>query len=384
MKKICMITTVSITMKSFVLETAKHLHNECGYDVTLICNNDDEFAKSLPEYIRYIPVKMARGISLSGIASTFKLRKIFKKEKFDLIEYMTPNASFYASMAGKMAKIKKRVYSQCGIRYVSLGGIGRRIFKFIEKLTCRFSTHVRAQSPKNMEFAIEEKLCKREKISVIGIGGTIGVSLKECRSFDREEARVQNREKYGIPNDAFLYGYVGRINADKGINELVVAFNALSKKKENAYLAMVGMLDESNPISEENMAIANNNERIVLTGAVPKEEVYKNMAMFDVLVHPTYREGFGKVLQEAMGMSIPIITTDVPGPSEVIENNVSGILCEVKNPQDLCDKMELLYDDKALREGFVEAGCIRAETYFDTPIMLNNIALDMEKIFNEE
>ena len=379
-----MITTVSITMKSFVLETAKHLHNERGYDVTLICNNDEDFAKSLPEYIRYIPVKMARGISLSGIASTLRLRKIFKKEKFDLIEYMTPNASFYSSIAGKLAGIKKRVYSQCGIRYVSLGGLGRKIFKFVEKLTCRFSTHIRAQSPKNMEFAIEEKLCKREKISVIGIGGTIGVSLDECRSFDRDAAREENRARYGIPKDAFLYGYVGRINADKGINELITAFDMLSAKKKDVYLALVGMMDESNPITEGNLAIAKERDNIILTWAVPKEEVYKHMAMFDVLVHPTYREGFGKVLQEAMGMSIPIVTTDVPGPSEVIENNVSGILCQVKNPQDLCEKMELLYDDSDLRCSFVTQGCIRAETYFDTPIMLNNIAVDMDKILNEE
>ena len=236
MKKICIVTTVSITMKSFVVETAKYLHNESGYDVTLICNNDDEFAKSLPEYIHYIPVKMARGISFSGISSTLKLRKIFKKEKFDLIEYMTPNASFYSSIAGKLAGVKKRVYSQCGIRYVSLSGFGRKVFKLIERLTCKLSTHVRAQSPKNMEFAIEEKLCPREKISVIGIGGTIGVSLEECRSFDKCEARKEYREKYGIPQNAFLYGYVGRVNADKGINELIVAFSQLCEKKENVYL----------------------------------------------------------------------------------------------------------------------------------------------------
>lgn len=382
MKKICIVTTVSITMKSFVLETAKHLHNEHGYDVTLICSNDDEFAKSLPEYIHYIPVKMARGVSLSGIGSTLKLRKIFKKEKFDLVEYMTPNASFYASIASKLAGIKKRVYSQCGIRYVSLSGMGRKIFKLLEKLTCRFSTHVRAQSPKNMEFAIEEGLCKREKISVIGIGGTIGVSLKECRSFDKGQAREELRQKYNIPADAFVYGYVGRVNADKGINELVSAFASLSEKKKGVYLVMMGMLDESNPISEQSLSTANSMANVVMTGAVPKEQVYRHMAMYDVLVHPTYREGFGKVLQEAMGMNIPIITTDVPGPSEVIENNISGILCQVKNPDDLCDKMELLYEDRELCQSFAYQGCLRAEKYFDTPIMLNNIAIDMDKILN--
>ena len=73
MKKICFITTISLTLKSFVVETAKYLHNECGYDVTLICDNDEEFAKSLPEYIHYIPVHMSRGIDFSGFASVLSL-----------------------------------------------------------------------------------------------------------------------------------------------------------------------------------------------------------------------------------------------------------------------------------------------------------------------
>jgi len=101
-----------------------------------------------------------------------------------------------------------------------------------------------------------------------------------------------------------------------------------------------------------------------------------------VLTHPTYREGFGKVLQEAMGVGIPIITTDVPGPSEVIENNVSGILCRVKDPEDLAEKMLLLYNDGALRKGFAQKGLQRAEKYFDRPIMLNNILVDMNGILN--
>ena len=140
------------------------------------------------------------------------------------------------------------------------------------------------------------------------------------------------------------------------------------------------MIDDANPISEENMEYAEQHPRIVMTGNVPKDEVYPHMAMFDVLTHPTYREGFGKVLQEAMGVGIPIITTDVPGPSEVVENGVSGILCKVQNAEDLAEKMDLLYNDEALCASLVKAGTERAEKYFDRPIMLNNILEDMNEI----
>ena len=134
MKKICICTTVSITMKSFVVETAKYLYNNCGYDVTLICNDDEEFKKSLPSYLHYIPVRMSRGIDFSAIASIMEFIRIFKKHKFDMVQYSTPNASCYASIAARIVKVPVRLYCQWGIRYVGLSGISRWIFKKIEKL----------------------------------------------------------------------------------------------------------------------------------------------------------------------------------------------------------------------------------------------------------
>lgn len=380
--KLCALTTISKTMDWFIVDSMRNLDKN-GYDITLVCNMDEEFIEKNKDYARCVPLAMSRGASVTDLfKSILWLRKFFRKEKFDVVYFTSPNASMYASIAGFLAGVKTRVYSQCGLRYVSFGGIKRVIFKLVEKLTCVFSTHVRAQSPMNMQFAIDEGLCKKEKISVIGIGGTTGVDLKECRSFDHNQVKKDLRDKYGIPQDAFVFGYVGRINADKGINELITAFTKLCGEKEDAYLALVGMIDDTNPITAENMKIAEENSRIVMTGNVPKEEVYPHMAMFDVLTHPTYREGFGKVLQEAMGVNIPIITTDVPGPSEVIENNVSGILCEVRNPDDLCQKMLLLYENPEMRESFRNEGKKRAEKYFDRPIMLNNILLDMNKIMN--
>jgi len=380
--KIGVLTTISKTMDWFIVDSMRNLAKN-GYDVTLISNMEEGFAERNSDYAKCIHLPMSRGASVSDLfKSTKALKKIFKQENFDIIYYTSPNASMYAALAGKAAGVKTRVYSQCGIRYVSFGGPKRFIFKTVEKLTCLYSTHIRAQSPKNMQFAIDEGLCKKEKISVVGIGGTIGVELDKCRAFDHAEKRAELREKYGIPAETFVYGYVGRVNADKGINELIEAFKTVSAEKKDAYLVLVGMLDDANPIKEENLEYAKSQENIVLTGNVPPSEVYYHMSMFDVLTHPTYREGFGKVLQEAMGVGIPIITTDVPGPSEVIENNVSGILCRVKDPEDLAEKMLLLYNDGALRKGFAQKGLQRAEKYFDRPIMLNNILVDMNGILN--
>ena len=152
MKKICFITTVSITMKSFVVESAKYLHEKLGYDVTLICNPDAKFEASLPEYLHFIPVEMPRGADLSGFKSVGVFRKIFREQKFDMVQYSTPNASCYASIAARAEKVPIRLYCQWGIRYVGLSGVSRGVFKLLEKTVCRNSTHVRAVSRLNKDF----------------------------------------------------------------------------------------------------------------------------------------------------------------------------------------------------------------------------------------
>ena len=134
MKKVCMITTVSLTLKAFVVETAKYLHEKCGYDVTLICDTDEEFSQ-LPEFIHYIPAPMGRGIDFSALKSIKALFQIFRKERFDMVQYSTPNAACYASIAARLARVPIRLYCQWGIRYVGMQGLSRKIFKIIGYLT---------------------------------------------------------------------------------------------------------------------------------------------------------------------------------------------------------------------------------------------------------
>lgn len=378
--RICALTTIARTMDWFVVDSMRNLsHN--SYEVTLVCNMDEDFITRNRDYARCISLPMSRGVNpLDMLRSIIALTKLFRQEKFDIVYYTSPNASMYAAVAGRLTGIKKRVYSQCGLRYVSLSGAKRALFKCIEKFTCRLSTDVRSASPMNCRLAVDEGLCPAGKISVVGIGGTTGVFLAACDAFDHDAARQELRAAFGVPQDAFVYGYVGRINSDKGINELIEAFESIQSPRGNRYLILIGMLDAANPVREDVLHRAQDNEHIVFTGNVPKDEVYRHMAMFDVLTHPTYREGFGKVLQEAMGMRLPIITTNVPGPCEVVEDGISGILVTVKDTAALASAMTRVYEDGALRASLSAAGRARAETYFDRPIMLNNSLLDMNKI----
>lgn len=380
MKKICFVTTVSLTMKAFVLETAKYLHNEGGYDVTLICNNDDEFAASLPEYIKFIPVSMARGVDLSVFSSILSFIKIFKEQKFDMVQFSTPNASLAASIAAKICKVPVRLYCQWGIRYVGFSGVARKIFKFIEKIVCNNATHINAVSPMNMAFAINEGLYKAKKAAVVGRGGTIGVDLTNYDYSQKNKWREEIRNKNGLNNDDFVFGFSGRVSADKGCKELFTAFKKLSEEKEEARLFIAGPIDDKNGADDEIFNWAKNSDKVIFTGQIENKEMCYQYGAMDVLVHPTYREGFGMVIQEAAALGCPVITTDIPGASEVLENGKSCLLVKPADWESLYEKMKEICEDREKVKKMGENARLFTEKHYERSIMLKNQAKRYEEL----
>ena len=383
MKKICICTTVSITMKTFVVETAKYLHENSGYDITLICNEDEKFEKSLPEYLHFIPVHMARGIDLSALKSIMQFMQIFKEHKFDMVQYSTPNAACYASIAAKRAKVPVRLYCQWGIRYVGMSGISRKIFKAIEKMVCRNSTDIRAVSPMNKAFAVSEGLYPEEKAVVVGKGGTIGVDMQRYDISKKPEYRSAIRKQYGIPNEAFVYGFAGRVSADKGCTELMTAFRKITESEPDAKLLIVGPMEDGCGVPAEILEWARKSNQVVMTGMIDGSKMNEYYSAMDVLVHPTYREGFGMVLQEAGALGIAIITTKIPGASEVMEDGVSCLLVEPKDVSELESAMKKLITDREYSQKIGQAAYERTKRYYDRPIMLENQKADYEKLLSK-
>lgn len=380
MKKICICTTVSITMKTFVVETAKYLHEKCGYDITLICNEDKKFEESLPEYLHFIPVHMARGIDFSALKSINEFARIFKEQKFDIVQYSTPNAACYASIAAKRAKIPIRLYCQWGIRYVGMSGISRKIFKTIEKMVCRNSTDIRAVSLLNKAYAVSEGLYLDKKAIVVGNGGTIGVDMSKYDIKKKVKWRNNLREKYNISSNDFVFGFAGRISIDKGCRELLSAFKELEIENSNAKLFIVGPVEDNCGIDLDLIAWARQSENVVMTGMVDGKQMNQYYAVMDVLVHPTYREGFGMVIQEAGALGIPVITTDIPGASEVMENRVSSIHIKVKDIYALRTAMRSFVEhpDKAIVYG--KAAYERTKKLYDRQVMLEYQRKDYQRL----
>ncbi|MBQ7999951.1 MAG: glycosyltransferase [Ruminococcus sp.] len=372
--KICMITTIAKSFEWFVSDSARNLADK-GFDVTIMCSDmDEEFLSKHQQFARCIHLPAKRGIDLKSLIKSVRLmRKVFREEKFDIVQYSTPNAAFYCALSAGVMKKSLRIYNQWGLRYIGFTGLKRFIFKMVEKYTCMRSTHVISTSPKNMQFNIDEGLCPKKKISVIGKGGTIGVDFSIYDINKKEEYRQQIRQEYGIGENTFVFSFIGRLNADKGINELISAYRALTYRYKDTRLMLIGMEDNTNPPDKELIEWAKQSKNVIFTGVVPPQRVAQLMSATDMMVHPTYREGFSMVIQEGMAMALPILTTDVPGPSEVIVDGETGILVPSHSDKALLAEMEALMNDPERREKYSRNGRRRVELFFARPVMLQNI-----------
>ena len=334
MKKICYVVTIPLTIRAFFLPQLKYL-SENGFDVTVVCSDDHMLKEELGEKIHFSPIDIPRGISFKeSITAIRTLEKFFEKEKFDLIQYSTPNAAFYASIAAKRAGCKIRNYHLMGFRYLGASGIGRVLLKSIEKVTCRNSTSIECVSKSNLELGIEENLFDRDKVTVVWNGSTGGVDLNRFDYQKRDIWRKDVRENLGFSDGDFVYGFVGRITRDKGINELLEAF---LKLKDDSKLLLLGNFENVETLNQKLLEEAKKSENIVFHDAVSDVERY--YAAIDVLVLPSYREGFGNVVIEAGAVGTPAIVSNIPGPIDAISPEERDIVVQPKDVESLYSAM---------------------------------------------
>lgn len=379
-KKICIITTVDFSLSAFVVPIIKELQND-GFDVTLMASMSDDFIERHKNDCRLINVQMERGAKPIGMLKAIRaFYKIFRKEKFDIIQYATPNAAFYGSIASKLAGCKKRVYCQWGIRYVGFEGMQRRLFKNIEIATCKLSTHIRPASWKNLEFAVSEGHYSIDKATVIGDGGTVGIDFLQFNVNKKDSYKGDMLIRYPQLKGQFVFGFIGRLDKDKGLNELFEAFISISHSNKNATLLIVGPMDKPEGIDSVLLDRVKKMPNVIFTGYT--REIAEHISCMDVLVHPSYREGFSMVIQQAMAMKVPVITTDIPGPSEIVVNGESGVTVTVKSSSELLESMTLLIDDSSIRLSMAEAGYQRAKKLFNRKRMVELTILDRNKILN--
>lgn len=345
-------------------------YNENQIDVTVVCNMDDEYETQLKNefpFVHTYPIPFPRGISFAGsIKSILELIKFFKKEKFDLVQYSTPNASFYASIAARLCRIPVRLYCQWGMVYVTQSGIKRKIFKWMEKTVCKSSTMIQPDSYGNLEFCRNEGFYNENNSCVIWNGSAKGLNLSAYDISKKDEYAIEIKTKYNIKDDELVIGFVGRLGKEKGCNELFTAFRNIKSEIDNAKLLFVGPIEKEDTIDPELLSYFKSCDDIIKTGRVTNVEKY--MSAMDVFVLPSYREGFGMSVVEASAMGVPVVATKYPGPSGGMIDGVTGFAVDIKDVEGLTTAIKSIVSDKENAKRIGEAGREYVVNNFDYEI----------------
>jgi glycosyltransferase involved in cell wall biosynthesis len=366
MIKLCIVTTIPATVKAFFGDQLRFLQ-EHGYQITIITSPEDgsqKYGKSLPDGVHIEYVAMGRTIKpLEDIKAVWKIARIIRNRHFDIVQYVTPKGALFGSVASWMAKVPVRLYLMWGLYYVTQTGFHRFVYKTIERIICGCSTAIAPDSKGNARLAVEEGLCKAEKISVVSHGSANGVDTDKFDPGKLAEVRIKIRTDLQIPDHATVFGCIAPMVRDKGINELIESFDKISIEYPYAYLLYVGRTTEKDPVKPSTLELMKANPRIIHLGWQSEPEKY--LAAMDVFVLPTYREGLGVVNIEASAMELPVISTDVPGPQESIVHGETGILVPAQQVEPLVQAMKDLLNRPSDRNRLGKAGRKRVRECYE-------------------
>lgn len=306
------------------------------------------------EIIDVIPVNMLRDISpLQDLKALIKLYFIFKKEKPFVVHSHTPKAGTLSMIAAKLAKVPHRLHTVAGLPLVEASGIKRLILNNVEKLTYACCTKVYPNSKGLKDIILKHKFCKPKKLKVIGNGSSNGINTTFFNpDIFTQKQKDTLRETLRIKKDDFVFIFLGRIVKDKGINELIAAFKAISQKHHHVKLLLVGYYQKetANLLDTTNNAILNNRNIIMLEW---QDDVRPYLAISNALTFPSYREGFPNTVLQASAMQLPCIVSNINGCNEIIQHDSNGVIIPVKNTLALQNSMERILLDHPYRKHLI-------------------------------
>lgn len=356
--KAALIASTPVIFNVFYKNHIRFLQDK--YDLTLISNFEAD--KCTIENLPMIHVAMNRDPSLlSDLNSLLKLITIFKKEKFDIVHTTTPKAGLLGQLAAYIIGVDVRLHFFTGQVWANKIGFKRELLKFIDRVIGYLPTHLLADSYSQKQFLEDEKIIPKNKITVLGRGSISGVNLNKFNSKNRLALRTTE----GILPNQFVFLFLGRLNKDKGVLDLISAFELIIKVNPNAILFIVGRDEEELlPVIKKHKLY---NKSMFYREFTTQPEDYMSIA--DVFCLPSYREGFGSVIIEASACGTPSIGSNIYGLTDAIEDGRTGLLCAVASPNDLANKMADLLANKQKLKSFSENGLLRVQQDFDENIL---------------
>lgn len=324
---------------------------EKGYEEYVICSPSKELEELSQIYnFNFREVEILRKISiLKDFRAVFQTANYIKKKQIDIVVGHTPKGALVAMLAACLMKVPTRIYIRHGLVYETSKGFKRKLLVSMDRLAALLATKVICVSPSVYKRSLEDKLNAESKQCILSRGTCNGIDIERfCREKINVDFLTELKKDLGLKQSDFVIGFTGRLVRDKGIIELVQAFQKLQVRYSNLILLLVGMLEERDALPDDIVDCIIYNDNIINTGYVKNSEIEYYYALMDIFVLPSYREGFPTSVLEASAMKIPIITTKVTGCVDSIIENETGIFVE-HNSNDLMEKIDTMYRDQDQR-----------------------------------
>ena len=353
MKKLIRITTVPLSLKVLLKGQLRFMASN-GFDVKGVSSEGEELREVHEnEGIAVEAITMSRKITpFQDLKSLWEMWNFLRKEKPQIVHTHTPKAGIIGMLAARLAGVPHRLHTVAGLPLMEATGTKRKILNFVEKLTYSSATRVYPNSKGLYDFILQNNFTQSNKLKIIANGSSNGIDTAFFSPDQVTELeRVTLREKLNIQPNDFVFVFVGRIVSDKGINELIKAFSELQAVENNEptgikLLLVGGLENDLDPLNPETLAEINQNKDIISVGF--QQDVRSFFAIADVLVFPSYREGFPNVVMQAGAMGLPSIVSDINGCNEIIIEGENGLIIPSKNVEKLKEKMLTLAKDKNL------------------------------------
>ena len=355
---------------------------DAGHEVDLICSRGpgfEELAK-IPG-IRIHAIEIPRRISpLLDAIALIRLFHLFRRRGYDIVHSTTPKAGLLSALAGRLAGVPVRMHTFTGQPWAELSGIIRWLAVTSDRVVTRLNTQCYADSGSQQKFLVNEGICTSDRVLVLGAGSLAGVDIKKTEQTKALFRSAAVRKTLAIPDEIPVIAFVGRVTRDKGIVELIQAFEHILAAGVDCFLIIVGPFETGGDAAlEKELTQVRHHPKIRLIGydATPG----KYLAIADLLCLPSYREGFGNVVIESAVMGIPTVGTSIIGLADSVVDGVTGLLVQPKDSRALADALVLLLRDKGRRTRMGLAARERAIQLFDAARVNESVLHEYERHF---
>ena len=365
MKKLIRITTVPLSLEKLLENQGRYFKTH--YNITFVSSNANQLKEVADDQgVRHFPLEMTRKITpLQDLRCLIRLYYFLRKEKPLIVHTHTPKAGIVGMLAARLAGVPIRLHTIAGLPLMETSGLKRLLLMTVERLTYRCATKVYPNAQGLFNFVVEKRLAPKEKLKLIGKGSSNGIDTKYFSKKQITESQIKTlRKSLDLNTNDFIYCFVGRLVGDKGINELVSAFHAVHEKLPSSKLLLVGPFESDlDPLQPAMQKIIHTHPNIITTGF--QVDIRPYLALSDVFVFPSYREGFPNVVLQAVAMEVPCIVSNINGCNEIIQEEESGAIVPPKQVQPLIEKMKNFFHQKEHRKIYAKKAKQFVQTHFE-------------------